>query len=158
MKARKAGKALRKTSGQNRGGERQQPSTSPKLLSSNSCIQLLSPHAFGSRARDSRILRFRLHPIRDQGVGGSNPLSPTIQNQQDAAILAPSETSVDVDFEGGTKSVLKTPTSRSAFSCSKPRRQRLRPTDWRNCRSITVIYRPIALNHQLADGSVVPLP
>jgi hypothetical protein len=134
------------------------PSTSPKLLSSNSCIQLLSPHAFGSRARDSRILRFRLHPIRDQGVGGSNPLSPTIQNQQDAAILAPGENSVDVDFEGEEESEIKTPTIRSAFSCSTPlsnafARQPCGP-HW----SIAAIYRSAGRTRLLMGAFVVSLP
>jgi hypothetical protein len=52
------------------------------------------------------------HLLREQGVGGSNPLSPTIQNQEDAAILAPGENSTDVDFEGGEESEFKTPTIR----------------------------------------------
>ena len=66
------------------------------------------------------------HLLREQGVGGSNPLSPTIQNQKDAVILAPGENSIDVDFEGGSNFEFNTPTIRSAFPCSKPRRQRLR--------------------------------
>ena len=41
------------------------------------------------------------HLVRDQGVGGSNPLSPTIQNKEDSEASSSNRITADGAFEGG---------------------------------------------------------
>ena len=78
------------------------------------------------------------HLLREQGVGGSNPLSPTIQNKRVGFSFIASEKANNAFHEGGAQFESKTPTIGSAFSCSKRPRQHLRPPAWKLAPLLTV--------------------
>jgi len=104
-------------------------------------------------------LDLNLHPIRDQGVGGSNPLSPTIQNKEDSEASSPREFSADASSEGVAKSAFSEPTRWSAFLCSKPRRQRLRRAVRRaapvGCRNLPAGQRMTAMDGTLCAAAAM---
>ena len=66
-----------------------QPTTKPEVFETAGSVTLMGAHSRGKRARPRPIdtllqpkfgewLSLVEHLVRDQGVGGSNPLSPTI--------------------------------------------------------------------------------
>ncbi len=93
------------------------------------------------------------HLVRDQGVGGSNPLSPTIQNKEDSEASSPKYFFAAASSEGVAKFASSEPTQWSAFLCPKPRRQRLRRAVRRaapvGCRNLPSGHRMTAMDNTL---------